>query len=183
MLSEYRTISLNNFLNKIIFKLVCNRLAPILPMLISENQSGFIKEGSISKNKILAQEIKHGIKKPIVGDNMVIKLDLTKTYDRMSWSYICLAMRKMGFDKVIIYVVWRIISNNWYSILVNGVRYGFFHSTKVLKHGGPPSPALFIIGAEVLSRLLNKMNQHYLYKGFNIKKKGPQVNHPSFANN
>lgn len=38
--SEFRPISHSNFTNKIISKLICIRRAPILPHLISDNQSG-----------------------------------------------------------------------------------------------------------------------------------------------
>ncbi|XP_055826362.1 uncharacterized protein LOC129894731 [Solanum dulcamara] len=98
-LSEFRPISLSNFTNKIISKLLCLRLAPTLPTLISPNQSGFVKNRSISENIMLAQEIIHQIKKPNVGGNVVIKLDMAKAYDRVSWSYICLVLRKMGFGE------------------------------------------------------------------------------------
>lgn len=60
------------------------RLAPILPNLISPNQSGFVKRRNISKTIILAQEIIHNIKKPNEGGNVVIKLDMAKAYDRVS---------------------------------------------------------------------------------------------------
>ncbi|WMV15018.1 hypothetical protein MTR67_008403 [Solanum verrucosum] len=106
------------------------RLAPILPSLISTNQSGFVKGRSIYENIMLAQEIIHQIKKPTIGSNVVVKLDIDKAYDRVSWSYICLVLRKMGFDEVFIDMTWRIMSNNWYSIIINGKRYGFFHSTR-----------------------------------------------------
>ena len=78
-------------------------------------------------------------------------------------------------------MLWRIIVNNWYSIIVNGKRYGFFHSTRGLKQGDPLSPALFILGAEVLSRSLNRLHTHPDYQGFTMEKRGPQVNHLSFA--
>ncbi|KAH0765178.1 hypothetical protein KY285_001049 [Solanum tuberosum] len=52
--TEFRPISLSNFSNKIISKLLCLRLAPILPQFISENQSGFVKGQSISENIMLA---------------------------------------------------------------------------------------------------------------------------------
>lgn len=77
---------------------------------------------------MLAQEIIHGIKKPNEGDNVVIKLDMAKAYDRMSWYFICLVLRRFGFGEMFIDMVWRIMSNNWYSIIINGARYGFFHS-------------------------------------------------------
>ncbi|XP_075083506.1 uncharacterized protein LOC142167246 [Nicotiana tabacum] len=59
-------------------------LAPILPNIISANQSGFVKGRSISENIMLAQEIVQGIKKPNFGANVVIKLDIEKSYDRVS---------------------------------------------------------------------------------------------------
>ncbi|XP_015084239.1 uncharacterized protein LOC107027648 [Solanum pennellii] len=180
-LTEFRPISLSNFTSKIISKLVSNRLSPILPLLISTNQSGFVKGRSISENIMLAQEIIHQIKKPNIGSNVIIKLDMAKAYDRVSWSYICLVLRKMGFDEVFIDMIWRIMDNNWYSIIVNGKRYGFFRSTRGLKQGDPLSPALFILGAEVLSRSLNRLHNHPDYQGFIMEKRGPQVNHLSFA--
>ncbi|XP_015160977.1 uncharacterized protein [Solanum tuberosum] len=87
----------------------------------------------------------------------------------------------MGFDEVFIDMVWRIMANNWYSIVVNGKRHGFFHSTRGLKQGDPLSPTLFILGAEVLSRFLNKLHRHPDYSGFYMEPRGPQVNHLSFA--
>lgn len=180
-ISEFRRISLSNFTSKIISKLLCLRLAPILPNLISLNQSGFVKKRGISENIMLAQEIIHQIKKPNEGGNFVIKLDMAKAYDRVSWSYTCLVLRRMGFCERFIDMTWRIMSNNWYSVIVNGSRHGFFHSTRGLKQGDPLSPALFILGAEVLSRLLNNLNFHPQYHGFFMEQKSPQVNHLSFA--
>lgn len=131
--SELRSICLSNLVNKVICKLLCLRLAPILPDLISLNQSRFVKGKSISENIMISQEIIHRIKKPVIGSNFVIKLDMAKVYDRVSWSYICLFMRRMGFGEVFIDMVCRIMSNNWYSIIINGTRHGFFHSTRGLK--------------------------------------------------
>lgn len=89
-LSEFRPISLSNFVNKVISKLLCLRLALILPNQISPNQSSFVKGRCISKNIMLAHEIIRHIKNPNIGSNVVIKLNMAKAYDRVSWSYICL---------------------------------------------------------------------------------------------
>lgn len=91
-LAAFRPISLSNFSNDIISKLLYNRLAPILSKIISFNQSGFVRGRSISENIMLAEEIIHGIKKPKKGDNVVIKLDMAKAYDRISWFFICLVL-------------------------------------------------------------------------------------------
>ncbi|WMV08266.1 hypothetical protein MTR67_001651 [Solanum verrucosum] len=179
---DLRPISLSNFTNKIISKLLSIRLATFLPLLVSDNQSGFVRGRGITESIMLAQEITHGIKKPQIGNNVVLKLDMAKAYDRVSWSFICLVRRRFGFGELLIDLVWRIMSNNWYSIIINGHRHGFFHSTRGLKQGDPLSPALFILGAEVLSRLLNSLHQIPSYKGFYMEPKGPQINHLSFAN-
>ena len=48
---------------------------------------------------MLAQEVIHGIKLPKEGKNVVIKLDMVKAYDRVSWSYTCLVLTKMGLTR------------------------------------------------------------------------------------
>ncbi|WMV32822.1 hypothetical protein MTR67_026207 [Solanum verrucosum] len=130
---------------------------------------------------MLAQEITHGIKKPNEGDNVVIKLDITKAYDRVSWPYTCLVLRRMGLGEMFIDLVWRTVSNNWYSVIINGVRHGFFYSTKGLKQGDPLSPSLFILGADILSRMLNMLHHHQRYKNYQMEIREPQINHLSFA--
>ncbi|WMV30207.1 hypothetical protein MTR67_023592 [Solanum verrucosum] len=117
----------------------------------------------------------------IEGNNVVTKLDMTKAYDRVSWSFTCLTLRRFGFGELFIDLVWRILSNNWYSIIINGHRHGFFHSTRGLKKGDHLSPAKFILGVEVLNRLLNSLHQNINYRGFFMKPRGPQINHLSFA--
>jgi hypothetical protein len=55
--SQMRPISLCNFNFKIISRLINNRLAPLLPSLISQEQSGFVKDRNIHDNILLAYEL------------------------------------------------------------------------------------------------------------------------------
>ncbi|XP_070057377.1 uncharacterized protein [Nicotiana tomentosiformis] len=75
------------------------RLAKILPKIISANQSGFIKGRQISKNILLAQEIINEIGKKQSGRNVAMKLDMTKAYDRVTWSFLYQMMRQLGFSE------------------------------------------------------------------------------------
>lgn len=73
------------------------------------------------------------------------------------------------------------IDNVWYSIIINGNRNGFFTSSQGLKQGDPLSPSLFIIGAEVLTRLLNNLMHSDHFLPFSMSNRGPIINHLSYA--
>ncbi|XP_059288614.1 uncharacterized protein LOC132041965 [Lycium ferocissimum] len=60
---DLRPISLCNFINKVISRVVHERLDKILPSLISSNQSSFVKGRSIIENVLLTQEIVTKIRK------------------------------------------------------------------------------------------------------------------------
>ncbi|KAH0748476.1 hypothetical protein KY290_027708 [Solanum tuberosum] len=79
--TDMRPISLSNFLNKVISRIVHDRLESVLPSTISKNQSGFLKGRNISENFLLAQEIVSDIRIRGKPANVVIKLDMTKAYD------------------------------------------------------------------------------------------------------
>lgn len=142
----------------------------MLPLIILQNQSGFLKGRNITKNVLLAQEIIRDINKRNKNMNVVLKLDMEKLYDRVSWIFLTKVLRRFGFLEIFIDMVWRLMSNNWYLVLINGKSFGFFKSSKGLKKGDPLSPALFIIGAEVLSRGLNKLHEEEEFKVYGLPK-------------
>ena len=78
-------------------------------------------------------------------------------------------------------MIWRLISNNWYSVLIDGKSRGFFQSSRGLKQGDPLSPTLFIIAAEVLSRGLNNLHRDESMKGYGLPKWSPEINHLSYV--
>nr|XP_016486709.1 PREDICTED: uncharacterized protein LOC107806947 [Nicotiana tabacum] len=77
-------------------------------------------------------------------------------------------------------MVWNWVSNNWYLVLVNGQSSGFFKFTRGVKKGDPLSPALFILSAELLSRLLNKLFEDKSFIGFGMPKWSEHLNHLAY---
>ncbi|XP_071912404.1 uncharacterized protein [Coffea arabica] len=90
-------------------------------------------------------------------------------------------LRRFGFSEVWIDMIWRLISNVWFSVIMNGLPHGFFKSTRGLRQGDPISSALFVIGAEVHSRSLNALAEHRRFKLFRIPSGCPMATHLAFV--
>ena len=94
-------ISLCNVIYKLISKVVANRLKGILPDIISPAQSAFILGCLMTDNILIAYEATHYIQKRKKGKDgyAAIKLDMSKAYDRVEWSFLEEMMIKLGFAR------------------------------------------------------------------------------------
>ena len=122
LVSEFRPISLCKVLYKIFPKVLANRLKKILHALIIEHQSAFTKSHLISNNILVAFESLHSMQNHRSSKEgyMAIKLDMSKTYDRVEWSFLEVVMRRIGFTKRWIQLMMVGVTLVSYSILVNG---------------------------------------------------------------
>ncbi|CAM8972466.1 unnamed protein product [Rhodiola kirilowii] len=93
----------------------------------------------------------------------MIKLDMSKAYDRVSWRFPLKVLRAFGFSHKWCDLIFRNISNIWYSTLWQGKPFGFFKSNRGVREGDPLSPSLFILTIEVLTRMINKAMQQRPY--------------------
>jgi hypothetical protein len=84
--SQFRPISLCNVSYKIITKIMVNRLKKIIPQVVSPFQAGFVPGRNITENIVIAQEMLHSMTKMRSRTGFfVIKVDLSKAYDRLTW--------------------------------------------------------------------------------------------------
>ncbi|GAA0158400.1 hypothetical protein LIER_15442 [Lithospermum erythrorhizon] len=118
--TEYRPISLCTFANKIVTKLLSMRLASILPKLISQFQAGFVHGRLIQDNILLSQELMHHIDKGGKEDNVILNLDMSKAFDKLSWHFLKRILGRFGFSDNLIARIMACIDNCWFSLLVNG---------------------------------------------------------------
>jgi hypothetical protein len=77
--NRYRAIALCNVVYNIISKGIANRLKPLLPILISQEQVGFMEGRQIMDNIIHAHELIRTLKIQR-REGMIIQLDLAKSY-------------------------------------------------------------------------------------------------------
>ena len=98
-MKDLRPIALCNVILKLVTKVLANRLKPLLPKVVSENQSAFIKGRLITDNVLLPFESLHSMKRNTrrkEGD-VALKIDISKAYDRLDWNYLRVIMIKLGF--------------------------------------------------------------------------------------
>lgn len=83
---------------------------------------------------------------------MILKVDLSKAFDRANWLYIILILTHLGFPFAYIKWIMSCIKDVSYSVLLNGEATPFFLSERGLRQGCPLSPLLFLLIMEGLSR-------------------------------
>ncbi|XP_026379639.1 uncharacterized protein LOC113274477 [Papaver somniferum] len=97
---DFRPIGLCNTVYKIISKIIADRIKPHLKHLISPYQTSFVPGGDIHDNIIVAHEMIHTMKhKEGYSGTMALKLDLSKAFDRIEWSFLLRFLRQFGFDE------------------------------------------------------------------------------------
>ena len=119
---------------------------------------------------LLTQEIVTNIRKRGKPSNVVINLDMTKAYHTLSYFFRMKVLRNMGFSELFADLIWRLISNNRYSILINGQTHGFFDCTRTVKQGDPLSLSLFILLAKLLSRAIKTLFEDDQFVGYCLPK-------------
>nr|XP_027090418.1 uncharacterized protein LOC113711451 [Coffea arabica] len=154
---DFRPISLSNVSSKIISKILSTRINTLLPKLILEFQTGFIPGRGIQDNVLLAQELILDLDKKLRHPNVILKLDMEKAYDRVEWGFLLYMLREFGFKEGVVDLVFRLISNVWFSVLVNGELTSFFKSTRGVRQGDPLSSTLFLFVSEFLGRRLQQL--------------------------
>lgn len=101
--------------------------------IISPNQSAFVGGRLIQDNLIVAHEVFHSLKRRDSRgrENVAIKLDMSKAYDRLEWGFIRQCLLSYGFNSVWVDMIMKLVTSVSYKYKVNG----FVSSTLIPKKG------------------------------------------------
>ncbi|KAI5342138.1 hypothetical protein L3X38_010013 [Prunus dulcis] len=136
---EFRPISLCNVLYKIISKVFADRLKNAMSDVISEYQNAFIPHHMILDNGLAAFETIHCLKRR--GESgkkkAILKLDMTKAYDRVEWVFLEWMMHTMEFPNRFIQLIMGCITYVSYSLLIQGRLLGHLTPSRGLCLGDP----------------------------------------------
>lgn len=173
-------IALCNVIYKIVASVVAQRLKSILPSIISLEKTGFVEGRQIPDGLVVAQEVIQTLKTK-KEKGMLIKLDLSKAYDRLSWNYLETILKAFGFCDRWVKWVLSMISTPNFSILLNEAPSTTFNATRGLRQGDPLSPFLFIITAEGLGRYFKKELRERNIQGLRLWGNQTTVTHQQFV--
>jgi hypothetical protein len=117
---DFMPVSLIYSFVKLKMKIVANKLNARLDSLVPKNQSDFIKGRFIQGNFMLVQQIAkylHTQKQP----RSLLRLDITKVFDSVSWTFLMEMLEKLGFGRIWRDVMSGMLTTSSTQVLLNGV--------------------------------------------------------------
>ncbi|MFS7930782.1 putative RNA-directed DNA polymerase [Helianthus anomalus] len=178
--TDFRPISLIGVINKVISKVLVNRLKSVMGKLISEQQSAFLAGRNIMDGPLILNEVFGWLKK-LKRCGMFFKVDINKAYDSVNWSFLNSIMAQMNFPSRWRSWVMATLYSARASVLVNGSPTREFDCSRGLRQGDPLSPFLFVIVMEALTCVMNKATSIGLFNGIKVAADGPLLSHLSYA--
>lgn len=181
-IEQFRPISLCNVAYKVIAKFLSSRLKGVLSSIISPYQAAFVPGRTIQENAIIGQEVLHSMKAKRGHKGLTaLKLDMEKAYDCMEWSFLLKVLKAFGFADKWVGWIEQCITTVSFSVMLNGSPFGFFKPGRGLRQRDPLSPFLFILGSEVLSRMLGRVENYGLFHGIKVSRRALSLSHLLFA--
>lgn len=165
---------------KVLSKLLANRLSTVLLKIISQTQTGFLPNRNIAEGVLIANEVVDEVRHSNFSC-VIFKADMEKAFDSVSWDYLFLMMRSMGFSEKWINWIRECLRTARIVILVNGSPTNEVSMSRGLRQGDPLSPILFLIAAEGISGLVKATKQLDIFKGIAVGSKKIEISHLQYA--
>jgi hypothetical protein len=85
---------------------------------------------------------------------VLLKLDISKAFDSMSWSFLLEVLQYLGFGPVWCNLLSKLLRSSSTRVLVNGEPGDLIFHQRVLRQGDLLSPMLFILVMDVLNSMV-----------------------------
>ncbi|KAH1129313.1 hypothetical protein J1N35_000691 [Gossypium stocksii] len=157
-------------------------LCNVLDGCIEETQRAFVPGRQITDNIFVAYEVLHSFKKRRSNSkkSFTLKLDMSKAYDRIEWSFLEKMMRNIGFCEDWISIIMKCITSVVYTVGINGKNGEQFRPQRGLRQGDP-FPYLFLICVEGFSRLIELAKREGRLSRTNVGRGNVSISHLFFA--
>lgn len=76
---------------------MARRLEGVLSKVVSWEQRAYVRGRSISDNILLASEAHHSVVAARTSPAMILKMDMEKAFDKISWRFLMQVLNKFGF--------------------------------------------------------------------------------------
>jgi exonuclease III len=150
MLKNWRPITLLNIDYKILAKALSNRLTKLMPLLIEDDQTGYISGRFIGTNIRIIEDI------IVLTDTrnqpgILLIIDFEKAFDSISWKFIDESLESYNFGKNFRHYIKTLYKNAATAVINNGNISEWFNPERGVRQGCPISPYLFLLCVELLA--------------------------------
>ena len=112
---------------------------------------------------------------------MIVKVDVEKAYDTLSWKVILATLAKMNFPTIWLVWIRACIFTPSFAFLINGQPSRYIKSTRGVRQGDPLSSYLFILVSQNLTTIFNYTLNIGMIPGFDDRLQH-NFNHLMYAN-
>ena len=168
LLKNWRPITLLNCDYKIATKSIASRIRKVLPKIINNDQTGFLKGRFIGENIRLIDSIINDTNTEKI-PGLLLFVDFEKAFDSIEWSFIEKTLKYYNFGTSLVTWVKVFYTDISSCVLNNGWSSDFFNLSRGVRQGCPLSPYLFILCAEILGNAVRKDNEVHGIKIFDTE--------------
>ena len=154
-IKNWRPLTLLNNDYKILAKIMANRMKRVLPMIISETQTGFMQGRNISDNIRKTIDLVTFINKTGKAA-IIINLDYEKCFDRIAHKAVYGALDYFVFGEWFSNVI-KVFFSDFMFVVGNAGFYSEYKAkTRGVNQGCPVSPYLFLLCAEIMAHKIKE---------------------------